>query len=157
MDVKRGDQTTTIQNSAGTCRFIILNLCFAHDGCRRRHLVTRGYGAAGDMRCCMDSVRSGGRESDLTVWRVTEQLSFRVLHGTGDGAVHESSHSELRNAQFAFQHRVLDQRKTGRPGVKMNPTATRELMIKSLEFELNITRTRMSCCVCPIKHWAYLI
>lgn len=72
---------------------------------------------------CKDGVRSGGQESDLTVGRVTVQLSFRVLHGAGDGTVHESSHSELRNAQFAFQHRVLDQRETGRPGAKMNPTA----------------------------------
>lgn len=87
-----------------------------------RHLVTRVWSSRTHEVFCKDSVRSGGQESDLTVWRVTEQLSFRVLHGTRDGTVHESSHSELRNAQFAFQHRVLDQRKTGRPGAKTNPT-----------------------------------
>lgn len=98
-------------------------VCFVLNSTKMsRHLVTRVWSSRTHEVFCKDSVRSGGQESDLTVWRVTEQLSFRVLHGTRDGTVHESSHSELRNAQFAFQHRVLDQRKTGRPGAKTNPT-----------------------------------
>ena len=58
---------------------------------------------------------AAGGVSDLAAGRVAEQLSFRVLHGAGDGAVHEPGHSELRDAQFALQHRVLDQGEAGRP------------------------------------------
>lgn len=66
----------------------------------------------------------GRRDADLAVRRVAEQLALGVLHGTGDGAVHEPGDSELRHAQFAFQHCVLDQRETGRPGAKMEATAS---------------------------------
>ena len=55
--------------------------------------------------------------SDLAVGWVTEQLPLGVLHGTGDGAVHQPGHSQLRDAQLALQNRVLDQRETGRPGI----------------------------------------
>ena len=56
---------------------------------------------------------AAGGGSDLAAGRVAEQLSFRVLHGAGDGAVHEPGHPELRDAQLALQHRVLDQGEAG--------------------------------------------
>lgn len=40
--------------------------------------------------------------TNLAVWRVAEQLSFRVLHRARDGAVHQTGHSQLWNAQLSF-------------------------------------------------------
>lgn len=66
----------------------------------------------------------GRRDADLAVRRIAKQLPLGVLHGTGDGAVHEPGDSELGHVQFAFQHCVLDQGETGRPGAKMEATAS---------------------------------
>lgn len=94
----------------------------------RGHRVTgsqgHGDGEAGKRVIRKESVQSGRRGADLAVRRIAEQLALGVLHGTGDGAVHEPGDSELRHAQFAFQHCVLDQGETGRPGAKMEATAS---------------------------------
>ena len=37
------------------------------------------------------------RGSDLAVGGVAEQFSLGVLHGAGDGAVHQPGHPQLRN------------------------------------------------------------
>lgn len=54
--------------------------------------------------------------SDLAVWGVAEQLPLGVLHGAGDGAIHEPGHPQLWNTQLPLQNRVLDQRVAGGPG-----------------------------------------
>lgn len=56
--------------------------------------------------------------SDLAVGGITEQLPFRVLHGTRDGAIHKPGHSQLRHVQFTLQCCVLDQWETGRSEAK---------------------------------------
>lgn len=75
-----------------------------------------------DQRWCVrcECIRKG-LLSDLAVGGITEQLPLRVLHGTGDRAVHKAGHSQLRHVQFTLQRCVLDQRETGRSGAKTEP------------------------------------
>lgn len=54
-------------------------------------------------------------ETCLGAGRVAKHLYFGVLHGAGDGTVHEASNSKLWYTQFAFQHGVLYDRETRRP------------------------------------------
>lgn len=57
----------------------------------------------------------GTQETCLGAGRVAKHLHFGVLHGAGDGTVHEASNSKVWYTQFAFQHGVLYDRETGRP------------------------------------------
>ena len=66
---------------------------------------------------------AGAGGSDLAAGGVAEQFPFRVLHGAGDGAVHEPGHPELRHAQLALQDRVLDQGKAGGPATEEGSTS----------------------------------
>lgn len=50
----------------------------------------------------MGGAAAGGGASDLAAGWIAEQLPFRVLHGAGDGAVHQPGHPELRDAQLAL-------------------------------------------------------
>ena len=58
----------------------------------------------------------GTQETCLGAGRVAKHLHFGVLHGAGDGTVHEASNSKVWYTQFAFQHGVLYDRETGRLG-----------------------------------------
>lgn len=58
----------------------------------------------------------GAQETCLGAGRVAKHLHFGVLHGAGDRTVHEAPNSKLGYTQFAFQHGVLYDRETGRPG-----------------------------------------
>lgn len=88
--------------------------------------LVRGHGDGEARRECLErkACSRGRRDADLAVRRIAKQLPLGVLHGTGDGAVHEPGDSELGHVQFAFQHCVLDQGETGRPGAKMEATAS---------------------------------
>lgn len=63
-------------------------------------------------------VRPGavGNGSDLTVGGVAEELALRILHGAGDGPVHEAGHTQLGDGYLPLQNRVLDQGEAGRSG-----------------------------------------
>lgn len=56
----------------------------------------------------------GAQETCLGARRVAKHLHFGVLHGAGDGTVHEASNPKLGYSKFAFQHGVLYDRETGR-------------------------------------------
>lgn len=58
----------------------------------------------------------GAQETCLGAGRVAKHFHFGVLHGTGDGTVHEAPNPKLWYSKFAFQHGVLYNRETGRPG-----------------------------------------
>lgn len=56
--------------------------------------------------------------TDLTIWGIAEELSFRIFHCAWNRAIHQAGHSQLRDAQLPFQNGVLDQRKTRWPEMK---------------------------------------
>lgn len=58
----------------------------------------------------------GAQETCLGAGRVAKHFHFGVLQGAGDGAVHEAPNPKLRHSEFAFQHGVLYDGETGRPG-----------------------------------------
>jgi hypothetical protein len=60
----------------------------------------------------------GAQETCLGAGGIAKHLYFWVLHGARNGTIHKASNSELWYTQFAFQHRVLYDRKTGRPSEK---------------------------------------
>lgn len=85
------------------------------------HFVIIRYYTVDKSWCVRCEYIRKGLLSDLAVGGITEQLALRVLHGTGDGAVHKTGHSQLRHIQFTLQRRVLDQRETGRSEAKTEP------------------------------------
>lgn len=60
----------------------------------------------------------GAQETCLGAGRVAKHLYFGVLHGAGDGTVHEAPNPKLWHTQLAFQHGVLNDREAGRPEVR---------------------------------------
>ena len=58
----------------------------------------------------------GAQETCLGAGWVAKHLHFGVLHGAGNGTVHEAPNPKLWHSKFAFQHGVLYDRETGGPG-----------------------------------------
>lgn len=40
--------------------------------------------------------------TDLTIWRIAEELSFRVFHCAWNRAIHQAGHPQFRDAQLPF-------------------------------------------------------
>ena len=75
----------------------------------------------------------GTQETCLGAGRVAKHLHFGVLHGAGDGTVHEASNSKVWYTQFAFQHWVLYDRETGRPEQRVKRSDETEDSVWALE------------------------
>lgn len=75
----------------------------------------------------------GAQETCLGAGRVAKHLHLGVLHGAGDGTVHEAPNPKLWYTQFAFQHGVLYNRETGRPGERTKRSSETRDLVWALE------------------------
>lgn len=70
--------------------------------------------------------------TDLAIWRIAVELSFRIFHCAWNRAIHQAGHSQLRDAQLPFQNGFLDQRKTRWPEMEEKQFAPYRILHEDL-------------------------